>query len=254
MKNLKSSISTTRSIPNLLELLKIKKILFIILFLCGSIAVNSQNLSQFKYSSEQSKGRKIIPFADLQGAVKTLHDVQVTKQKAAAGYNSANLVRDKKLYLGYQEDVIRYLATAARELSAYKGDDSSKKSALEREVKKHEDDLEEIEDKLENLNRKMKDGITKWEAVADARIRVREVWQEAYDEVDDAEDDPEEHIGDEPDDEDDAHDQWEKDLANFKRYTARIKQKIKAGYRTHDEEIKVAEDAVIKLEQGLRLR
>lgn len=211
-------------------------------------------MEDFKFSAERSKGRKIIPFSSLQGAAKILHDKQVVATKAAAGYNSAKLLSDKKLYLGFQEDVEKSLVASKKALSSDDGEDDEKTDDLKDKVETDEDDLEEIENKIEDLDSKMKKGIVKWEAVEDARIRVNEVFHEAYDEVDDSEDHPERHIGDEPDSDDEtAHDQWEDDLENFKKYTYKIKQKIKAGYRTHDEQIEVAHEAVEKLKEGLKL-
>ncbi|MFT5778522.1 MAG: hypothetical protein ACI837_001478 [Crocinitomicaceae bacterium] len=226
----------------------------LVAFLLGPFLSQSQDLAAFKYSSEQSKGRKIIPFPALQGAVKTMHAKQVSVTSAAAGYPSAKLLEDKKLYVGFRKDVKGYLSKAKSALSSDNGSDASKTDDLEEEVEKRADELEEIEAKIKKLDADMKAGKPKWEAVEDARIRVREIWREAYDEVDDAEDHPENHIGDEPDDDDKAaHDQWKKDLDYFKRYTSKIKSKIQAGYRTHDEQIDIANTSVKNLEEGLRL-
>ena len=227
----------------------------LVAFLFGPFLAQSQDLAAFKYSSEQSKGRKIIPYGDLQGAVKTMHAKQVNATSAAAGYKSAQMLIDNKLYVGFREDVEGYLAKAKSALSSDDGSDASNTDDLEEEVEKHEDDLKEIKAKIKELDKDMKAGIPKWKAVEDARIRVRKIWKEAYDEVDDSEDHPENHIGDEPDDDDKAaHDQWKKDLDYFKRCTSKIKSKIQAGYRTYDKKIDEAHQAIKKLEEGLRVR
>ncbi|MDG1331154.1 MAG: hypothetical protein P8P74_02410 [Crocinitomicaceae bacterium] len=232
-----------------------KKTAVLVVFLISSLAVHSQSLADFKYSSERSKGNTLIPYSNLRGAAKTLHNTQTTKRKAAEGYKSAPMLKDKKLYIDFKEDVERYLATAERNLSSDDGEDASKTAELKKEVKKHEDDLDEINDKLDDLNERMKDGIPKWEAVADARIRVREVFREVIDELADSKRYPEKHIGKEPDDEDKAaHDQWEEDKDDLEDYIDKIKSKINASFRTHDDEIEVAEEAVEKLKEGLRLR
>ena len=223
-------------------------------FLFGSFLAQSQDLTAFKYASEQSSGRKIIPYPELQGAAKTMHDQQLSATSAAAGYNSAKLLSDKNLYVGFRGDVERNLAASKSALASDKGTDASKTATLKKKVATDEADLKEILAKIKDLDANMTAGIPKWEAVEDARIRVREVFREAYDEVDDSEDHPDRHIGKEPSSSDKAaHDQWAKALDSFKRYTYKIKSLIQAGYPNHDDEIKVAHDAVLKMQEGLRL-
>ena len=251
MKNHQSTNSITNSIKPFNRKSRLHTGLLLVAFLCGSFLSMSQSLADFKYASERSKGRELIPFSSIRNEVKTLHDRQVTVTKAAAGYKSARLLEDIKNYIGFQKDVERYLATSEKNLAAYKGEDKSKKDDLEEEIEKNKKDLIEIKDKIKDVSKKLKDGLPKWEA---ARIRVNEMYHGAYDLVDDAEDDPEKHIGEEPDDEDKAaHEQWKKDLGYFKGYTYKIKSKIQAGYRNHDEKIEEAEDSIGRFKEGLRL-
>ncbi len=253
MKNQQWTTSNTIRIISSVRNSRFTKGLVLGAFLFGSFLAQSQTLAEFKYSSEQSEGRKIIPYSDLQALAKTEHDDQDRATAAIAGYNSAKLLSDKKLYIGFRADVNRNLNESKKKLSDYKGTDASKKAELKKKVETDEADVKEVEAKLKDLDSKMTAGLPKWEAVAEARKNVRKVFSNAYLRLEDSEDHPEKHIKKPASTDKAGLAQWEKDSDLLKQYIANIKGKIKDGYVDHDREIKVATDAVEKLKEGLAL-
>lgn len=228
---------------------------FLIAFLFGSFQVKSQDLATFKSCSEKSGGPSLIPYGDLRGAAKTLYGTQKSAIKVAEAFKPSTLIQEKKKNVAARKKCKSNLKTAQDALSADKGEDASKTAELKKKVKLFEDKLKGIETEIKNLNSKIKSAIPKWEAVADARERVIEVFREAYDEVGDSQSRPEKHIGKEPDSDDkDAYEQWKKDLDYFKRYASMIKDKLKRGIDAHKKEEDKAAQVAKNLQSALNLK
>ena len=226
---------------------KLAHLASLILFLLLSlVSASAQDLDDFEAASRYSKGVELIPYPDHNREANAIAQEKNRAFNEAKKYKydtykrqKENLLSEKKAKNKKIEEVIE----DGEELK--KRSDSAMDNPFERDINELKDDIEEIDDKLSDLNEDIEKAVDAWKRLYNARGGLRDKFDEVLEELDDTKDDPEDVLGRDPSDD---------DVKELKGYIDRITSNIKREVGEHKKQEDGAKGRAEDFEALLKLK
>jgi chromosome segregation ATPase len=206
--------------------------------LCSSAF--AQNLDDFR-SAAAADGVKLIPFKDMQSEAATMAAEVERRKDAVKNLNYDVFASQKDNLLKENKKNKEQIESTKKEMAEFKSkhpDGSA--STYEDEIKKYEANISDNNNKLNDLNAKLKDAADAFGNLNAARAKLREQFDKVIKELSSAKSSPAKYLGEKFSDE---------DRKKFENYISVIVDQIKSQIDEHKKQEEGAKGTKEKYEQ-----
>jgi DNA repair ATPase RecN len=224
-----------------------------VLFLFFAFSSQGQDLATFKKSAS-GDGIDAIPYSDLEGKASTLQTAKKNTFTAIAGYNGKRMLDSKENSLGIKKQMTEDLKKAKDKLDDDDGESSSTTNSLKANVKNLTEKLEDVTDEIAEMDKKINEGLKRWQAYLDVRFDMDQVYAEVKKRLASSKSYPHKHIDKPLSSDTEGMKQYDKDVILLKGYIDDIDDTIDKGKDDHKQAIQDAVNAITNLEDAQRLR
>lgn len=222
-------------------------------FFFFSFLGNGQDLSKFRAAADDD-GIGAIPYPDLEKKASTLQTAKDNAFNACKDYKGRALHDSKMNSVRIKKEMTEDLAEARKKLADDNGSSSSTTNSLKAKVKELENELADVTEEIEEMDKRINEGLKLWQNLLDIRFDIDQVYAEVKKQLATSKSYPDRHITKPSSSDTQAMAQYNKDVALLKGYIDEIDDTMDEGKADHKTPIQEAVNAIEWLEKAQDLK